>query len=67
MFQEWFEIQFETCDNPFEVFDSYYLKNIQKLKVKLKINDKENPIENNNIPEGCNNNLSNEVSLLFIY
>lgn len=62
VFQEFFEIQFDSCENSFEVVDSYMVKHVQNLKNKLIVNDREYISQKKNVSDTSNNDLSNKVS-----
>lgn len=59
MFHEWFDINFDTNEDPWVIFDEYYNKQIPKKSNRF---EAKAPKQNNNESVLEANNLSKKVS-----
>lgn len=63
MFQEWFDINYSTNEDPVAIFEKYYSKHESKVNNQAKAHaSKLNNNELNNVSSVSNNNLIKKVN-----
>lgn len=65
MFQEWFDINYETNENPKTIFEEYYNQSVAKINNRLKLMQNNGEIKNT--ASVNNDNLLRKVSFLTIF
>jgi len=67
VFQEWFDINYFTNENPMEILDKYCSKSMLKVNNEIHINvPKQSNIELNTNDAASNDKLNNKVSIVLI-